>query len=173
MNKGAKFSLDRVYRYRLWRIWDERKEVVLFIGLNPSTADENIDDPTITRCIGFARDWGYGGMFMGNLFAFRNTYPETLKICVVNPVGTENDTELRAMNSETKLTVLCWGNGGVYKDRGQEVEQMFPDVWSFGYTKQGQPRHPLYLAKDTVLVPKHNWMVRPDLTLKPESPCPE
>ena len=98
MERGAKFSLDRVYRYRLWRFWDKRKGIVLFIGLNPSTADEKVNDPTIRRCIGYAMDWGYGGMLMGNIFAYRNTYPETLKICGVDPIGIENDTELRAMN---------------------------------------------------------------------------
>ena len=152
---GAKFSPDRVYRYRLWRIWDRQKGIVLFIGLNPSTADENVNDPTIRRCIRFAIDWGYGGMLMGNIFAYRNTYPETLKICNVDPIGIENDIELHAMNKETNQTVLCWGNGGIYKGRGLEVEKMFPDALTFGYTKQAQPFHPLYLAKDTVLMPSH------------------
>lgn len=152
MEKGAKFSPDRVYRYRLWRLWDIRKGSVLFIGLNPSTADENVNDPTIRRCIGFAMDWGYGGLLMGNIFAFRNTYPETLKTCEVDPIGSENDTELRAMNSLAKLTVLAWGNWGAYKGRGSEVELMFPDSYSLGYSKQGQPKHPLYLAKTTLLL---------------------
>ena len=167
MERGAKFSPDRIYRYRLWRFWDRRKGLVLFIGLNPSTADENINDPTIRRCIGFAMDWGYGGMLMGNIFAFRNTYPETLKRCDIDPIGIENTTELYSMNSEANLTVLCWGNGGSYKGRGTVVScEMFPNSWSFGYTKQGQPKHPLYLAKDTTLVPKYDWMVRPDLAMK-------
>lgn len=154
MERGAKFSPDKVYRYRLWRYWDRRKELVLFIGLNPSTADENIDDPTIRRCIGFAMDWGFGGMLMGNLFAFRNTYPETLKICTVDPIGIDNDMELHGMNLEAKLTVLCWGNGGLYKGRGREVELMFPSAYNLGYSKQGQPKHPLYLPKNTLLL--HN-----------------
>ena len=154
MEKGAKFSPDRVYRYRLWRFWDRRKGLVLFIGLNPSTADEKVNDPTIRRCIRFSMDWGYGGMLMGNIFAYRNTYPETLKICNVDPIGAENDAELYDMNAEAKLTVLCWGNGGVYKGRGWEVEQMFPNAWSFGHSKQAQPLHPLYIAKNTMLVHK-------------------
>lgn len=154
IQKGAKFSDDKIYRYRLWRFWDKRKGLVLFIGLNPSTADENVDDPTIRRCIGFASDWGYGGLLMGNIFAFRNTYPETLKLCTVDPIGVENDAELRAMNAEAKLTVLAWGNWGTYKDRGHEVERMFPNAWNLGYSKQGQPRHPLYLPKNAMLL--HN-----------------
>ncbi len=155
MERGAKFSLDRIYRYRLWRFWDKRKGLVLFIGLNPSTAGENVNDPTIRRCIGFAMDWGYGGMLMGNIFAYRNTYPETLKTCDVDPIGIENDTELYTMNSEAKRTVLCWGNGGIYKGRGNVVScKMFPNALNFGFTKQGQPKHPLYLAKNTILMGK-------------------
>lgn len=155
MEKGAKFSPDRVYRYRLWRFWDKRKGLVLFIGLNPSTADENVDDPTIRRCIGFAMDWGYGGLLFGNIFAYRNTYPEQLKTCDVDPVGVENDEELYAMNSEAKITILAWGNGGLYKGRGNIVSyEMFPNAYSLGYTKQGQPKHPLYLPKDALLL--HN-----------------
>lgn len=152
MEKGAKFSSDRVYRYRLWRIWDRMKGLVLFIGLNPSTADENIDDPTIRRCIGFVTNWGYGGLLMGNIFAFRNTYPETLKICTIDPIGSKNNTELCAMNSEAQLTVIAWGNWGVYRGRGKEVEQMFPDAYTLGCSKKGQPKHPLYLAGNTKLV---------------------
>ncbi len=154
LEKGAKLSSDRIYRYRLWRYWDLRKGLVLFIGLNPSTADEGVDDPTIRRCIGFAADWGYGGLLMGNIFAFRNTYPETLRRCTVDPVGIDNDRELRSMDSEAKLTVKAWGNGGVFQGRGRIVDQMFPAAWSFTYTKQGQPKHPLYVCKHEMLV--HN-----------------
>lgn len=72
---SARFSPDRVYRYDLVRDWDTRQQVVAFIGLNPSTADESEDDPTIRRCIRYARDWGYGGIVMLNAFAFRATDP--------------------------------------------------------------------------------------------------
>lgn len=151
MIKGAKFSPDKVYRYRLWRLWNSDKPLILFVGLNPSTADENVDDPTIRRCIRFAMLWGYGGMYFGNLFAYRNTYPEQLKICSVDPLGPDNDAELLDMKAGTLKAVLCWGNGGLFKGRGKEVEQMFPDAWSFGYTNQGQPKHPLYLPKSARL----------------------
>ena len=75
MIKSAEFSPDKVYRYELWRIWDEALPVCMFIGLNPSTADETVDDPTIRRCINFAKEWGYGQLVMTNLFAFRATKP--------------------------------------------------------------------------------------------------
>lgn len=90
MIKDAILSEDRKYRYILSRTWDETKPTVLFIGLNPSTADENEDDPTIRRCIIFAKSWGYGGLIMANLFAFRTTNPQGL-YSEKNPVGSEND----------------------------------------------------------------------------------
>ncbi len=76
---GANFSRCRRYRYTLWRIWDPKQQPVMMIGLNPSTADAQSNDPTIRRCIGFARDWDAGGLIMTNLFAFRATYPTDLK----------------------------------------------------------------------------------------------
>ena len=74
---GAIFSECKKYRYLLWRKWGKspHSKYVMFVGLNPSTADESIDDPTIRRCICFAKDWGYDGLFMANLFAYRATYP--------------------------------------------------------------------------------------------------
>lgn len=76
MNTNAILSEDRKYRYVLSRIWDESKPMVMIIGLNPSTADETKNDPTIIRCIDFAKSWGYGGVYMLNLFAFRATLPK-------------------------------------------------------------------------------------------------
>ena len=88
MKKNAKFSACRKYRYALWRTWDESKPYVMIIGLNPSTADENKNDPTITRCINFAKSWGYGGVCVTNLFAFRATVPSDMKTSN-DPIGTE------------------------------------------------------------------------------------
>ena len=79
INKTANFSSCHKYRYSLYRIWDKKKKFVLFIGLNPSTADEGMDDPTIRRCSGYAQNWGYGGFMMVNLFAYRTTFPSNLK----------------------------------------------------------------------------------------------
>ena len=90
MKTDAKLSECRKYRYALWRTWDETKPHVMIIGLNPSTADETKDDPTITRCINFAKSWGYGGVCMANLFAYRATEPTVMKGST-DPVGTEND----------------------------------------------------------------------------------
>lgn len=148
LNKGANFSTDRLYRYQLWRIWDETKRPALFIGLNPSTADENIDDPTIRRCIDFARQWGNGGLIMTNLFAYRSTDPKELR-CIADPVGQDNDDWLVASHKKAGITVLAWGNGGTYLNRGAIVTSMLPGATRLKITKQGQPQHPLYLPKTT------------------------
>lgn len=93
MKKTAKLSDCRTYRYELWRTWDESKPYAMFIGLNPSTADETEDDPTIRRCINFAKTWGYGGLCMTNLFAYRATQPEDMKRAS-DPIGNKNDETL-------------------------------------------------------------------------------
>jgi hypothetical protein len=91
LKTDAKFSACRKYRYALWRTWDESKPNVMIIGLNPSTADENENDPTITRCINFAKSWGYGGVCVTNLFAYCATVPSDMKESN-DPIGSENDT---------------------------------------------------------------------------------
>ena len=123
ISKGATFSGDRLYRYKLWRIWDESKRPALFIGLNPSTADENIDDPTIRRCIDFAMQWGEGGLIMANLFAYRSTDPKELK-GIADPVGRDNDEYLVDAHRKAGITVLAWGNGGSYLNRGDIVRKI-------------------------------------------------
>ena len=92
ISKGARFSVDRKYRYALWRHWNGNKErnYVAFVGLNPSTADEKTDDPTIRRCMGFARSWGFNGIWMINAFAFRATKPKDMK-AAIDPIGPDND----------------------------------------------------------------------------------
>ena len=147
IEKGALFSLDRLYRYLLWRIWDNTKRPVLFIGLNPSTADENIDDPTIRRCIDFAMQWGNGGLIMANLFGYRATDPKELKY-IADPIGRDNDYHLQEAHKKSGITILAWGNGGSYLGRGDTVAKMFHHPAKLGITKRGQPKHPLYLRKD-------------------------
>ena len=84
---------------------------IAFVGLNPSTADETSDDPTVRRCIGFARRWGFGGMFMLNAFAYRSTDPRLLKTAV-NPIGPRNRTTLLRTCRRCQMTVVCWGSWG-------------------------------------------------------------
>jgi len=148
---GAIFSEDKAYRYVLWRIWNEKIPFVSFIGLNPSTADENNDDPTLRRCIRYARDWGWGGLYLTNLFAFRTSYPGKLKLAG-DPVGVDNDQWLCAVANSAALVIASWGNHGSHMQRAQVVIPMIKNLYYLHITKQGQPAHPLYLRNN--LTPK-------------------
>lgn len=145
---NAVFSADRRYRYQLWRRWAEGGEYCCFIGLNPSTADENTDDPTIRRCIGFAKAWGYNALCMLNLFAFRATDPDIMK-SEPEPVGEENDATLKRFTTGAGIVIAAWGVHGTHRERAGEVVAKFPNLHCLGTTKDGQPRHPLYLPKTT------------------------
>jgi hypothetical protein len=152
MLKTAVFSPDRRYRYALWRIWDERKPVCMFIGLNPSTANENRDDPTTTRCMSFAASWGYGGHCMGNLFAYCSRDPHALRNG--DPIGPENDAWLAYLAGYSAIVVACWGQ--IWKDedgRKEAVIKLVPNLYCLGTTKTGQPKHPLFLPGDTKPLP--------------------
>lgn len=153
MEKGAQFSNCRKYRYALWRTWKPGNGHVLFIGLNPSTADEKKDDPTIRRCIGFAKDWGFGGINMLNIFAFRATNPKEL-MKAKEPIGEINNYYLSMYCDPIGLNVACWGTWGFYLNRGREVLDLLGiDCFHcFGLTKNIQPRHPLYIKKGTDLM---------------------
>ena len=110
---GAELSECRTYRYVLWRIWDNSKPKIMFIGLNPSTADENTDDNTITRCISFAKSWGYGGFYMTNLFAYRSKDKSQL-YCVDNPIGIDNDEYIIKYANLSEKVIAAWGNDGSF-----------------------------------------------------------
>jgi hypothetical protein len=116
----------------------------MFIGLNPSTADETQDDPTIRRCIGFARAWGFDGLCMANLFAYRATEPADMKNAV-DPIGCENDSALSSWAHDAGVVVAAWGAHGTYKGRDQSVRLLVPGLHYLRLTKDGHPGHPLYL----------------------------
>jgi hypothetical protein len=124
----------------------------LFIGLNPSIADAEIDDPTLNRCIKFARAWGYGGLVIGNLFAYRATDPKQLKR-ISDPVGPENDLWVGRLRSEVQLAVAAWGHRGVLQDRAARVSERMGELYCLGTTRSGAPRHPLYVPAVTMPVP--------------------
>lgn len=145
-NNGAIFSDDRKYRYALWRIWDNTKPLIQFVGLNPSSASEEMDDPTIRRVKRFAKDWGYGGVYMMNLFAIVSTDPTLLLSCP-DPLG-DNNKWLNEINGRCKTVLFAWGNFPV-KGRDIEVMKMFPEAVCLGYNKNGSPKHPLYVAAST------------------------
>jgi hypothetical protein len=151
MQTGAVFSPCKTHRYALWRRWSDAPPV-LFVMLNPSRADRNQDDPTIRRCISFAKQWGHGGIIVGNLFAFRSPYPKDLQTAP-DPIGSENNQWLQRLATQSTTVVGAWGHRGTYMNRGQDVAALFPDLLCLGTTKQGQPRHPLYVAASTSPVP--------------------
>ena len=151
MVKSAELSNCRAYRYSLSRIWDKSKPYVLFIGLNPSTADENTDDPTIKRCVDYARRWGYGGLKMANLFAFRATLPSDLKKAS-EPIGIDNDSHIKELSKNAEITVVAWSDDGSYLNRFEDVLKIITNPMCLNINKSGQPSHPLYQKK--TLLPK-------------------
>ena len=151
VNKNATFSDCKKYRYALSRNWDSKKKTVLFIGLNPSTADKKIDDPTIRRCINYAQKWGYGSLIMVNLFAYRATIPTVLKN-VKNPIGNDNDLHINELSKKVDLAVAAWGNEGSLLNRDEEVKKIIPNLMCLKINKSGQPAHPLYQKKDLKLI---------------------
>jgi len=151
IKKSAVFSNCRKYRYSLTRSWNSAGGYVLFIGLNPSIADEKIDDPTLTRCINFAKDWGYGGLIMVNLFAYISTYPIDLKK-VKLPIGNNNNKHILKNHQKSQLTVAAWGNDGHFLKRDKEVLKIICNPMCLNINKSGQPAHPLYQKKDQELI---------------------
>lgn len=146
---NAVFSPDRVYRYRLSRRWGEGKPVC-FVLLNPSTADETQDDPTIRRCIGYAKDWGIGALEIVNLFALRSTDPRAL-YRHLHPEGSpENDEHILQAAYESELVVVAWGSHGRLNGRSSVIAPALKRVaptFCLTTLKDGQPGHPLYLPK--------------------------
>lgn len=152
MEKKAIISKDKIYRYKLSRTWDSTKPTILFIGLNPSIANENVDDPTITRCINFAKDWGYGTLLMANLFAFRSTYPKDIYL-IDDPIGKDNDHYLLECVTQSDLIVACWGNNGTYMNREKVITELVPNLYCLQKNKNGTPHHPLRLPRNIDPVP--------------------
>ena len=143
------FSPCRTYRYTLWRTWDMFNPTFLqVIGLNPSIADEILDDNTVRRCINYAQRWGYGALCMTNIFAYRATDPMKLRT-ESDPVGPENDLWLLQIAQEASLILAAWGVHGAYLCRGEAVQALLQrqQLVCLGETKEGFPRHPLYMAK--------------------------
>ncbi len=155
MYKTATLSNDRKYRYTLWRTWEYEKGYVVFIGLNPSTADETEDDPTIRRCIGYVKSWGYGSLCMVNLFAYRATNPTDL-LTLSEPTGQENNTYLLGVCKKARLIIAAWGTNGAFLRRDKEVIKLIPNLHYLKLTKLGFPAHPLYLKSNLGPV-KWNW----------------
>lgn len=151
---GAFFSPCRTWRYSLTRkAAPDGVGTVAFIGLNPSTADERLDDPTIRRCIRFARDWNFARLKMLNLYAYRDRHPQGLA-GIPDPVGPENDRIISKVIAQSSLVVCAWGAwGGISQERVEQVVNMIVAPHCLGVTQSGAPRHPLYMRADTLPQP--------------------
>ena len=141
------------YRYQLHRVWDNSKPKVLFLMLNPSTADEKEDDPTIRRCIAFSKSWGYGGLLVGNLFAFRATNPKIITK-INDPIGSLNICHLAEMSNNVQSIICAWGNSSIVSCLMKKFPNYMPllavnkKLHYLELSNDGTPKHPLYLKGD-------------------------
>lgn len=151
MISTAEFSSDDLYRYDLLRRWDAKKKLCVFILLNPSTADAMKNDPTVSRCQRRAQMWGYGGLRVLNIFAYRSTDPMKL-YTLRDPVGFYNDGKIMLVcrKRETGLVVCGWGMHGAHLDRGVQVLDLIRRNGRIPHAlkinSDGSPQHPLYLS---------------------------
>lgn len=156
MKMTADISPCGKYRYTLTRTWDDTLPVLVFCMLNPSTADANQDDPTIRRCIGFARREGCGGIAVVNLFAWRATDPDALPVVDADKSGPENTEHIASMSAGRRV-VVAWGahhsaHPHIVLPFIARLRESAASVHCLGTTKSGAPRHPLYVRGDAPLV---------------------
>jgi hypothetical protein len=139
------------YRYLLTRVWDSHGPKALFVMLNPSTATEVQNDPTVERCERRARSLGFGAFRVTNIFAFRATDPRVMR-AAEDPVGPENDLALLQSVPWADRIICAWGTHGAHLGRGRAVERLLrgtaAPLFHFGLTREGHPSHPLYIGYD-------------------------
>ena len=157
MRGWAAFDASGRYRYRLRRWWAPGPRVA-FVMLNPNRADASTDDPTIRRCVGFARRWAYGSVDVVNLFGYRTRDPHDL-LRVADPVGPDNDRHLARAIDAADFVVCAWGASRVAQRRASDARGLLArrDLRCLGRTRSGAPRHPLYLRADTRLRRFSGW----------------
>jgi hypothetical protein len=158
MQSGAVISECGKYRYSLTREWDTTGTRVLFIMLNPSTADASLDDPTIRRCIGFSRSYGFGSLEVVNLFAYRATDPKdmaTAKANGVDIIGPENDRHITEAAGRASVIIAAWGADKLAPTRSVLIRRLVAPkgLSALGKSKGGAPKHPLYLPANAELIP--------------------
>lgn len=149
--KGAIFSDDGRYRYALWRSWSQYKKPLMFIGLNPSTANQFMDDPTITRLIARAANDDFGGILAGNLYAYVSSDPRVLTQND-DVIGLENNDYLRQMIALAKVVLCAWGSFPAANKRANEVIGLVNDPFCLGVNHDGNPKHPLYIPYSQQLI---------------------
>lgn len=151
-------KISKCGRYREWLIreWDANLSKVNFIMLNPSTADADKDDPTINKCMRFAKKWGYGGIIVTNIFDFRATDPEEM-LKSKQPSSENNIFNCLSIARQTELVVCAWGNKGLYKKRGltmlKALKNYGVEPMGLKVNETGMPAHPLYLSEKLELFP--------------------
>lgn len=152
VTREAVFDRSGMYRYQLRRRWRDGAGATVFVLLNPSTADDVSDDPTVRRCMGYARGWGSRELRVVNIFAYRATDPADMKRAR-DPVGPENDAAICDACRRSDRIVLGWGAHGAHLDRGSAVLTLLRRfrLHCLGTTRAGAPRHPLYLRGDAPL----------------------
>lgn len=155
---GARFSPCGRYRYLLWRIWDEDRPPAVFVMLNPSTADEIDNDPTVERCQRRAKALGFGGLRVVNIFGLRSTDPQAL-YSDKDPIGPENDETILEATIGAGIVICAWGTHGNFLGRGLQVLSLFRRVGVMPYCLQlnadGTPTHPLYVGYEVLPQPMH------------------
>lgn len=151
IDSGAQLSACGRYRFTLWRVWDEARPVVVFVGLNPSTADALKDDQTIRRCRHFADASEFGGLTMLNLWAFRATHPSDLP-AIDSPEEQDNLDNLARVCSMAARVVAVWGDHPKARLRTAAVMPIVSTWWCLGKTKHGHPRHPSRLGNGVPMV---------------------
>ncbi|NUH65377.1 DUF1643 domain-containing protein [Sulfitobacter sp. S0837] len=160
----AVYSGCERYRYSLTRVWDSAAPRVMFVMLNPSTATEVQNDPTVERCERRARVLGFGGFRVTNIFAFRATDPRDMR-AAADPIGPDNDSTLDEGADWADRIIAAWGVHGAHQDRGVAVaarlSQGRKPIYHLGLSKAGHPKHPLYLPYSQEPVP---WQVESAMT---------
>lgn len=145
----AVYSDCEKYRYSLTRVWDSAGKRAHFVMLNPSTATEVQNDPTVERCERRARALGFGSFTVTNIFAWRDTDPRAMK-AAADPVGPENDAAILSASAEADQIIAAWGTHGAHLNRGAQVYALLRDLgkplFHLGLSKAGHPKHPLYIA---------------------------
>lgn len=147
----AIYSDCEAYRYELTRIWDDKGQKALFVMLNPSTATEFQNDPTVERCERRARALGFGAFRVTNIFAYRTTDPKVMR-AMRDPIGPDNDAAIADGATWADRIVCAWGSHGAHMNRGAAVAGLLrataKPLWHLGLTQAGQPKHPLYIGYD-------------------------
>ena len=145
----AVYSDCEQYRYSLTRVWEPEARKALFLMLNPSTATEVQNDPTVERCERRARALGFGGFRVTNIFAWRDTDPKNMR-AAADPIGPENDATIATFAQWADEVICAWGTHGAHLNRGPDMEVILratgQTLYHLGVSKAGHPKHPLYIS---------------------------